>query len=183
MIKGKKVILRKNKQKDTPLFYKWINDPEVAKFWYGRDKSRSKEWVRKHFTPMIEGKSQSQCWIIEAKRRPIGFMYNTPQKEDDGIKFSGRVELDIMIGERNEWGKGYGTDALRTMIDYTFNKQKAERVYIMPRVSNARAIHLYEKVGLKKEGILRRYEKFEGKWIDCLMMAILKSDFENKNLS
>jgi len=180
MLKSKKVILRKIKQKDLPLLYQWINDPEIAKFWYGRDKPRSKDWVKKHFTSMIEGKSESQCFIIEVQNRPIGFMYNTPHKEDDGPGFSGRIELDIMIGEKDEWRKGYGTDALRTMIDYAFNKQKAERVYIIPRVSNTRAIHLYGKVGFKKEGILRHYEKFEGKWIDCLMMAILKREFKKQ---
>jgi RimJ/RimL family protein N-acetyltransferase len=178
MIKGKKVILRKAQRKDFSLLYKWINDPEMASFWYGRDKPRSKNWVKKHFTPMVQGKDKSQCWIIEVSKQPIGFMYNTPQKEDDDTRFSGRVELDIMIGEKSEWRKGYGSDALKAMTRYAFIKQKAERVFIIPRVSNSRAIHVYEKVGFKKEGILRHYEKFEGKWIDCLMMSILKDEFK-----
>lgn len=180
MIKGKKVALRLAQRKDFPLLYKWINNPEIAKFWYGRDKSRSKEWVEKHFTPMVQGKGESQCWIIEVQKKPIGFIYNTPEKEDDGTRFSGRVELDIMIGEKGKWGKGYGTDALRTMINYAFTKQGAERVFIMARVSNVRAIHVYEKVGFKKEGILRHYEKFESKWIDCVMMSILRGEFKRQ---
>lgn len=177
MIKGKKTTLRKLQKKDFSLLYKWINDPQVARFWYGRDKPRSKEWVKKHFTPILQGKNKSQCWIIEAKGKPIGFMYNTPEKEDDSTKFSGRVELDIMIGEPSQWGKGCGTDALGAMVNYAFGKQKAQRVYIMPRTSNPRAIHVYKKVGFKKEGTLRHYEKFEGKWINCLMMAILRQEF------
>lgn len=180
MIKGKKVVLRKVKQKDLPLLYQWINDPEVAKFWYGRDKPRSRQWVKKHFTPMVQGKSESQCWMIELNKRPTGFMYNTPQKEDDGPGFSGRIELDIMIGEKNQWGKGYGSDAMRVMLEFAFSKQKAERVYVLARTSNTRAINFYEKIGFQKEGILRHFEKFEGKWTDSLMMAILKSEFEKK---
>lgn len=183
MIKGEKVILRQVREEDLPLLYQWINNPEIARLWYGRNKPRSKEWVKKHFAPIIDGKSESTCRIIELKGRPIGFMYNTPEKEDDGSGFSGRVELDIMIGEKSEWGRGYGTDALRAMIKYAFTKQKAERVFIMPRTTNARAIHVYEKVGFKKEGVLRHFEKFESKWIDCIMMSILKNEFKKQKNS
>jgi len=159
MIKGKKVILRPVRKIDFPLLHKWINDPEIARFWYGQDKPRSQEWIEKHFTPMVEGKSESSCWIIEAEKA-LGFMYNTPQKEDDGEEFSGRVELDIMIGDSGEQGKGYGTDALRTMINYAFKKQKAERVFIMPRSNNKRAIHVYEKAGFKVEGTRENFNWF-----------------------
>lgn len=178
MIKGEKVILRPIRQEDLPVLYKWINDPEIMGFWYGRDKPRSMEWIKKHFMMMTEGESPSECWIIEVGRKPIGYMYNTPSKDEDSGEFTGRVELDILIGEKTEWGKGYGTDAMKAMLDYTFNQQKAERVFIMPRISNARAIHVYEKVGFKKEGILRHFEKFEGKWIDSLMMSILRDEFK-----
>lgn len=176
IIKGKKLNLRKIEEKDLPSLYKWINNPAVSRFWYGRDKPRSMEWIKKHFMPMIIGKRESNCWIIEAGTKPIGFMYNTPGKNDDN-EFNGRVELDILIGEDKEWGKGYGTDALLTMIKYAFSEQKAERVFLTPRVSNSRAIHLYQKAGFKHEGVLRHFDKFEGEWTNCLMMSIIKDDF------
>lgn len=184
MIKGKKVILRPLKQIDFPILYKWINDPEIMKFWYGRDKPKSKEWIKKHFTAILEGKDPSQCWIIEAGGRPIGYMYNTPEKDSDTGEFKGKVELDILIGEKDEWSKGYGSDALLAMVNYAFTIQQAERVWLTPRSSNPRAIHVYEKVGFKHEGVLHHFEKFEGKWIDCLMMSIIKGEFKGsrKNL-
>lgn len=174
VFREEKFVLRPAKKEDIPLFHKWINDPEVMSFWYGRDKTKTLAWAKKHFLPIIKGKSSSQCWTIEVGGKPIGFMYNTPSQDEDTSEFTGRVELDILIGDKGEQGKGCGTNALRTMVTYAFNEQKAERVFVSPRVSNERAIHVYEKVGFKKEGILRHYEKFEGKWIDCLMMAIIK---------
>lgn len=178
MIKGNKVFLRPAREQDFPLLYKWVNNPTVVRFWYGRDKPRSMDWITKHFKPIIKGKSNSTCWIIEIGSKPIGFMYSTVDKNDDK-EFTGRVEVDILIGEDKEWEKGYGTDALKAMIKYAFQIQKAERVFIMPRISNTRAIHVYEKAGFKKEGILRRFEKFEGEWIDCVMMAIIKDEFRD----
>lgn len=176
----KKVILRPVKKEDIPVFHKWVNDPEIMGFWYGRDKPKTLAWAKKHFLPIIKGESPSQCWTIEVEGKPIGFMYNTPSLDEDAGEFSGRVELDILVGDKREQGKGYGTDALRAMIVYAFNKQKAERVFIIPRLSNQRAIHVYEKVGFKKEGILHHFEKLEGKWIDSLMMAIIRDEFEQQ---
>lgn len=177
MLKGKHITLRKLRKSDFPYLHQWINDSTIRRFWYGEDRPRSKQWVNKHFTSILTHKNPSQCWIIEVKAKPIGFMYNTPEKNDDG-EFLGRVELDIMIGNKIQWGKGYGTDALKTMINYAFTTQKAERVYMTPRDTNTRAIHVYQKAGFKKEGIMRHFEKFEGKWINCLMMAIIKDEFK-----
>lgn len=177
MIKGVKVILRPLGKADFPLLQKWLNDPQTIAFWYGRDKPRSMEWVKKHYLPSIEGKVIWRYWVIEVDGKTIGYICNTPEENDDH-EFSGRIELDILIGVKNEWGKGYGTDALRAMVNYAFNEQGAERVYIVPSTINPRAIHVYEKVGFKMEGILRHYEKFEGKWINGVMMAILKDEFK-----
>lgn len=177
MIKGKKVSLRKVEKKDLPLLYKWINSPAVTRFWYGRDKPKSVQWVKKHFMPMVIGKSESSCWIIEVAKKPIGFMYYTPGKNDDN-EFNGRVELDILIGDDQEWGKGYGTDALQAMIKYAFRNQNTERVFLTPYAYNSRAIHLYQKVGFKKEGILRHFDKIEGKFRDCIMLSIIRDDFK-----
>jgi RimJ/RimL family protein N-acetyltransferase len=176
MIKGKKVILRPVTEKDFTLLHKWINNPAVLGFWYGKDKLRSMKWVKDHFLSIIKNESNSSCWIIEVSGEPIGFMYNTICKDDD--KFTGRVELDILIGDDKKRGKGYGADALKAMIYYAFKVQKAQRVYLTPHIKNVRAIHVYEKVGFKKEGILRSFEKFEGKWIDCVMMSIIKGEFK-----
>ena len=133
--------------------------------------------VKNHFNPAIEGKVNYTYWMIEVNKKPIGYMANTAEKGDDGL-FMGRVELDILIGEKSMWEKGYGSDALRAMINYAFKKQGAQRVFLTPRLINPRAIYVYEKVGFKKEGVLRHFEKFEGKLIDTVMMSILKEEFK-----
>lgn len=140
MIKGEKVILRRIKKSDFQNYYRWVNNSQVAHFWFG-------------------------------------VVFNTFETNDDN-EFSGRVEIDIMIGDSDQWGKGYGADALNTMVRYCFDNLKAERVYLIPRNNNPRAVHVYEKVGFKKEGILRHWEKFEGEWIDGVIMAIIKEDYK-----
>lgn len=118
MIKSGKVILRPLTKSDFLILHQWINDPEIMKFWYGRDKPRSAGWIRKHFASITSDKSESQCWIIEVTGKPIGYMYNTPETDSETGEFKGKVELDILIGEKDEWGKGYGSDALLAMVNY-----------------------------------------------------------------
>jgi aminoglycoside 6'-N-acetyltransferase len=178
MIARNGLILRPLDHKDIPFLYKWINDPNIMPYWYGKDKPRSMGWVKKHCEKIVSGVELSLCFIIEIDGKPIGFMYNTPEKIDNG-KFTGKIELDILIGDQTDWNKGYGTIALKKMINICFNQQHAERIYLTPRINNNRAIHVYEKVGFKPEGVLRRFEKFEGNWIDCVMMSIIKQEWKN----
>lgn len=175
VITGDKIILRPMKEDDFDLLFGWLNNPKVMTYWYGSDKPHSREWIRKHFSPSIRGLKNWNYWMIELRGEPIGYICNT-EENDDG-EFLGRVELDILIGDKSEWERGYGTDALKAMLSYAFNTQKAERVFLIPRAINPRAIRVYKKVGFKQEGILRHHEKFEGKWIDGVMLAILKDEF------
>ncbi|MBI5465073.1 GNAT family N-acetyltransferase [Candidatus Gottesmanbacteria bacterium] len=177
MIKGNKTKIRPLRKEDFPNIFRWVNDPGIMQFWYGRDKQRSMEWIKKHFTPAIEGKTDWTYWVIETNNKPIGYMCNTVEKDDDG-EFIGKVEIDILIGEKEMQEKGYGPNALKAMINYAFKTQKAERVFLVPRLTNSRAIHVYQKVGFKKEGTLRHYEKFEGRWVDNLMMSVLKDEYK-----
>lgn len=181
VIKGKRVVLRPVTDRDYPLIRKWINAPEIAKYWYGRDKPRMLGWLKQHFRSIASDTNPCQSWLIEVTGIPIGYMYNTCYSDDDG-EFTGRVELDILIGDTSKWGKGYGTDALITLMQHVFSEQRAERIFLTPRIINKRAIHVYEKAGFKKEGLLRHFEKFEGEWVDCVMMAILRSEFK-KNIT
>lgn len=180
VFKGEKVTLRSITTKDYPAIHSWINHPEVAKYWYGKDKPRTLAWFEQHIRSIANDTNPCQSWMIEVEGTPIGFMYNTQYIHDDG-EFTGRVELDILIGDTTRWGKGYGTDALVTLMQYVFSEQRAERIFLTPRIINKRAIHVYEKAGFKKEGVLRHFEKFEGEWVDCIMMSILSDEFKKKS--
>lgn len=178
-IKGEKIILRPMEEEDLELVFQWINNPDIKEYWYGRDKPRTMEWVKKHFLPAIRKEKKYSYWIIELNGDPIGYADVVPG-EDDDEQFSGSIELDILIGDKRKWEQGYGSDALKSLQNYAFNTLGAERVFIVPRTINPRAIHVYEKVGFKKEGILRHNERFEGKWIDGVMMAIIRDQFRSQ---
>jgi RimJ/RimL family protein N-acetyltransferase len=107
-------------------------------------------------------------------------------KDDKLIGFIGLFDLylqhgdtlvAIALGEREYWGKGYGTDAMRIMLRYAFNELNLRRVGLIVFEYNPRAIRSYEKVGFSFEGRIREVIQRDGKRWDFLYMGILREEW------
>lgn len=85
--------------------------------------------------------------------------------------------LTIFIGEKNLWGKGYGTDALRLVLHHAFDRMDLHRVELHVFGFNRRAIRSYEKVGFVLEGTRREALRRRGTHHDILVMGILRDEF------
>ncbi len=88
--------------------------------------------------------------------------------------------LAIGIGERELWGKGYGTDAVNILLRFAFQELNLHRVNLGTFEYNARAIRAYEKIGFVHEGKWRQSMRRDGKRWDNYFMAILRRDWEAK---
>jgi len=84
----------------------------------------------------------------------------------------------IAIGEREYWGKGFGTEAMNLLLGYTFRELNLRRVGLIVFEYNLRAIRSYEKVGFIHEGRIRGAMLREGKRWDWLMMGLLREEWE-----
>jgi len=80
--------------------------------------------------------------------------------------------------DRDHLGKGWGTDVRRTLLAFGFGTLGLERVWLTVNADNDRAIRSYEKVGLQREGVMRRSFRVNGTLIDTVMMAILREEWE-----
>ena len=85
--------------------------------------------------------------------------------------------LGIGIGEREFWGKGYGTDALKLGLQYAFTELGAQRVSLGVYEYNPRARRAYEKVGFRLEGRTRQDALRDGTRYDSLWMGILREEW------
>jgi RimJ/RimL family protein N-acetyltransferase len=85
--------------------------------------------------------------------------------------------VGIGIGERDDWGKGYGTDAMRLALRYAFTELNLHRVSLDVFEYNPRAIRSYEKAGFKHEGRQRSVLHRDGRRWDLLYMGILQSEW------
>jgi len=85
----------------------------------------------------------------------------------------------MVIGEKDYWGRGYGTDAVLVLLRLAFDKVGLHRVHLHVFDFNERAISCYEKCGFRREGMLRDYWFKNGKFRDTLLMSILESEYRN----
>jgi RimJ/RimL family protein N-acetyltransferase len=86
--------------------------------------------------------------------------------------------MGISLGDREYWGKGYGSDAMRLLLRYAFHELNLHRVSLNVFEYNPRAIRSYEKVGFVHEGRMRKFLNREGKRWDILYMGITRQEWE-----
>ena len=85
--------------------------------------------------------------------------------------------MDIYL-TTSRYGEGLGTEALRVLARYLFEERGHHRLTIDPAADNAGAIRAYEKVGFRRVGIMRKYERGpDGIWRDGLLMDLLEEEF------
>lgn len=99
--------------------------------------------------------------------------------ELDGVNWtSGNAWVGIGIGEREEWGKGYGTEAMQLVLRFAFRELNLKRVSLTVFGYNPRAVRSYEKAGFREEGRAREYLNRGGRRWDMLYMGILRREWE-----
>lgn len=87
--------------------------------------------------------------------------------------------MGLGIGERDFWGKGYGTDLMKLILRYAFLEVNLRRVTLTVFEYNPRAIRAYEKAGFRHEGRIRGGLYRDGKRYDELFMGVLREEWLN----
>lgn len=151
ILMGKQVNLIPMTKKDISIFYNWVTNSDGGYFWYGEfygTNIPSLEEFLEDWKPYYFNNNQpleGRCYNIMVNDRAIGQVnYNTI----DPVEKS--TELDIIIANSGDQGKGYGPDALLTLSRYLFKKFKISYVWIASLHKNIRACKSYEKAGFVK---------------------------------
>lgn len=173
LLKGQQVILAAvDPEEISKHWAEWNRDSEFKRLLDAsptrlHSAKAIKEWVEKS----LKEEEHSLFWFtIRARedQRLLGdislFITNWNHRE---------AFVGLGIGPRDFWGKGYGTEAMKLILEYAFVELNLQRVTLNVFEYNSRAIRSYEKVGFRHEGRLRDYLLREGKRWDMLYMGIL----------
>ncbi|WP_323960652.1 GNAT family N-acetyltransferase [Arthrobacter sp. JZ12] len=82
----------------------------------------------------------------------------------------------IALGADHTFGKGYGTEATRAVVDYAFDEIGVHRIGLEVYAFNPRAQRVYEKCGFRVEGRMRDALLWDGEWVDAVLMGMLATD-------
>ena len=170
-IRGKKIILRPIKMTDAPRFVKWLSDPEVNQFTTRKSVTlkEEKQWIRGHVKTR---KTELHFAVDTLDGVHIGTIALFLDLRDKNARFG------ILIGDKNYWNRGYGTDAARTIINYGFKTLKLHRIYLQVYETNPRAIKVYKRLGFRLEGRSREHVLKNGKFRDTLHMGMLRKEWK-----
>ncbi len=171
-LKGPRVHLRPFEAADLSHLLRWYNNPELRAL-TGMPTPMSRSGAEEWFENMK--KDRERVWFAVATNgdgRVIGEagllrMYH-PWRTTD---------LTIIIGEKDAWNKGYGSEAILLLLDYAFGYLGFHRVAIGVVDFNQRALRFYEKIGFKREGLQRDGYYYDHAFHDFVMMSILEDEY------
>ncbi|GHV06649.1 N-acetyltransferase [Spirochaetia bacterium] len=167
---GEKCYLSPIDADDAEKFTEWLNDLDVTVNLQLYQASINAENERSFLNKLAEGHHYS---IIDKKTD--GLIGNCGFMDIDNLNQT--AELGIFIGDKNYWGKGYGTEALSLLADYGFKCLNLHNIMLRVYSFNKRAIACYEKVGFKKIGIRREALYRNREVYDIIFMDLLAGDF------
>ena len=173
IIRGERIYLRAPERSDIPAFVAWFNDADVLRNLAMRT-PMSQAAEEKWFDGMLarQGKDLQLVICLATDDRPIGTI---GLHEID--QTNGTAEFGIAIGEREEWGKGYGTDATRAICEFGFAELRLERIGLFVYADNERGRRTYEKAGFTLEATLRRAHFARGEHHDVHVMGLLRDEW------
>ncbi len=149
-LEGEQVTLRPIRPDDREALLEVLRDPSVVAVWDTRGPETSVE-------ELLAGDEAWTVWTIEVDGEFAGSIQASEETDPD-YRSAG---IDIFMHSRFQ-GRGAGTDALRTLARYLIEVRGHHRLTIDPAADNARAIHTYEKIGFKRVGVMRQYERGVG---------------------
>ncbi|WP_077368750.1 GNAT family N-acetyltransferase [Anaerosalibacter sp. Marseille-P3206] len=170
MYYGEKVCLRAYREEDVPKATSFVNDEELKKLLvtnipFPMTLWEEEEWVKSQKSSQ-NGSYNFAIEDIETKKYIGGCGIQE-------VNWLSRVAtVGIMIGDKEYWGKGYGTDAMKVLMDFIFNKMNIRKIRLSTFSFNMRARKSYEKCGFEVEGILKDEIFKDGKYYDEIIMSV-----------
>jgi RimJ/RimL family protein N-acetyltransferase len=175
LIYGAKVRLRAVERSDLPRYVAWLNDSEVRKGLaqvFPLSLAQEEKW----FEGSLALPREEQPLAIEAQEGR-GWVHIGGCSLFRFDRLAHNAELGIVIGEKSLWGKGYGTEAMRALIEHAFGTLNLHRVFLRVYESNARAIRVYQRIGFIEEGRFRQDHLADGTYEDTVIMGLLRTEW------
>ena len=157
-----------------PLLWKWESDLDLSLLTGDPSRPMTPEAIEQLYERYSKTDQESTTFLIYERPtlRPIGtaglmsihHLHRT-------------AEFGIGIGERDCWGRGYGTEATRLILDYAFNVLALHNVMLRVFSYNERAIRAYLRVGFREIGRRRQAQRIGSRVYDVVLMDCLATDF------
>ncbi|HEX8230834.1 MAG TPA: GNAT family N-acetyltransferase [Chloroflexia bacterium] len=174
-LETERLVLRKLRMEDAEDMFEYGQDQEIAfrGLW---PPLQTLEQSRADVADTLSGYAAGSeiSWAIEHKadRKMIGRIGLGPYS-----RMNRRAEIGYALN-RNYWGQGLATEAVRGVLGFAFGEMGLNRVQAIVLPDNKGSMRVLEKAGMQREGLLRKYQYVLGDYWDVYIYGVLKSDWE-----
>jgi aminoglycoside 6'-N-acetyltransferase len=160
-LQGPRVLLRTTTADDAALLLPIRNEPEVRRWWSDLEPGEMEEFV-----------ADEHSLAIEVDGEIVGAVQFFEEEEP----MYRHANIDVYLTTPRH-GDGFGSEAVRVLARYLIDERGHHRLTIDPAADNVAAIRAYEKVGFRRVGVMRSYERGpDGTWHDGLLMELLANE-------
>lgn len=178
ILTGKRVILRPYELDDAQIILESTTEPE-GRWLTGTHATFTLEQVQRYLENALKADDRAGFMILDAETKErVGEIVLMDIDEDNR-----NAVLRIALFGTEQFGKGYGTEALRLVVEHGFEHYGLHRIGLDVFAYNERAIHVYAKVGFRREGVQRDALFYNGAFHDSIMMAVLEDEWRAANLT
>ncbi|WP_267403063.1 MULTISPECIES: GNAT family protein [unclassified Chryseobacterium] len=172
-----RLLLRDITIDDKQAIFDYRSDAEANKFqsWIPETLENVESFIERNNKEFNQPESWYQILITDKETKAV--------IGDIGIHFFGDENLQVELGitlNKFFYGKGYASEALKSVIDFLFNDLNKHRIMASIDPDNGDSMKLMERIGLRKEGHFKKSLFWKGKWVDDVIYAVLKEEWIKK---
>jgi len=170
-LQGERLYLREVRPEDvTERYHRWMNDPDVTRFLECRFYPNSMEKLKEYVASRLGDRDNVLlAMVLQEEHRHIG---NIKLGPIDWIHRTG--DIGLLVGERDCWGQGYATEAIRVLTDYAFGTLNLMKLTAGAYDPNQGSIRAFQKAGFQIEGKRKRQYFCEGDYVDLVQMGLVR---------
>ena len=170
---GDRAALRPLTPDDAGILVAWMLDAEVTQFMFTGQRPVTVEQLREEIRRDTASTSNTVFLVVDrAARTPVGYaglydIHHTARK----------AEFRVLLGAKEFWNKGYGTEVTELLTFYGFDRLNLNKVWLGVTDENRGAIRAYQKAGFREEGRLRQELYRNSRYYDALRMSVLREEY------
>jgi RimJ/RimL family protein N-acetyltransferase len=170
-ITGDRIVLRPLEKADLENRVRWYNDPRVRETLVMDETFELRKTIA-WFERVADDDRRAEFVIQSPDGRPVGVTGLIDIDRQHGV-----AECYCVIGEKDFWGKGLGTEIHSILIQWAFEKLGLYKIRADIRANNPAIFRVVEKLGFKIEGTLRKEKIVDGQRIDLCRIGLLREEF------
>lgn len=172
-LKTKRLTLRQINEADAAAYYRGLSALPHNSTWPGSLEAQSvgnaRNAIRSYNNYFKRAKTIIPWVLVDRNDNVAGFVKLCE------IQIRSKAEIGYWLS-KSLWGKGLMTEALEAVVTFGFGQLGLHRIYATTNIDNRSSQRVLEKVGFRKEGVLRRHSLLQGKWADSVIYGLLNTD-------